>query len=103
MTRLLVIGSASLDTNHIGARRCRKLGGTVTYAGLTARRLGLDVSIVTGIGRGDEALLEPLRRHGLEVHARRGDSSTRFVNRIDGDHRSQRLESAAEPIRAADL
>jgi sugar/nucleoside kinase (ribokinase family) len=101
--RLRVIGSTSLDLNRVGSRVLRKRGGVVTYAGLTALRLGASVQIVTSIGRGDLAQLEPLRRAGLEVRARVGSASTCFENHTEGDRRRQTLGSVADPIRAADL
>lgn len=103
MARLLVIGSISFDTNWIGTRALRKLGGVVTYAGLTAHRLGCEVTMVTSVGTDGHDALDRFNREGLEFHARIGAASTQFVNAIHGDHRIQRLDAVADPIRAADL
>ena len=103
MARILVVGSLSLDRNQIEDREDRKLGGASTYGGLTAARLGLDATAVTCLAAADRAAIPRLERQGLQVRCRFGRSSTRFVNRTVNGHRSQRVESLAEPIRAADI
>ncbi len=103
MARLLVLGSMSFDVNWIGTRSLRKLGGVVTYAGLTARRLGFEVGVVTSVGWDDHHALDRLGRDGVVFHARIGAASTRFVNSFQGNRRVQRLDSVADPIRARDL
>lgn len=103
MIRMTVIGSLSFDRNRVGARQVRKLGGTVTYAGLTAARRGIETLAVTSLAAADRGWLGRLEAGGLRIRCRIGAASTRFVNEIEGAGRVQRVEALAEPIRAVDL
>jgi sugar/nucleoside kinase (ribokinase family) len=101
MTRksVAVIGSATVDEIIQGNARTLQLGGVVTYAGLTFRRFGVETLVVTNVAGKDRAILDALSRE--EVRLYRGSSSrtTRFVNRVEGDARTQELPQVAEPIR----
>ena len=71
------------------------LGGTVTYAGLTARRLGLTVGILTSAGPDlDVASALP----GIEAVVVPAPATTTFENLYDAGHRRQYLRAVAAPI-----
>ncbi len=94
-----VIGSATVDEIVQGNSRSLQLGGVVTYAGLTFRRFGVDTLVVTNVAEEDRAILDTLSREGIRLHTGSSARTTRFVNRVEGDTRTQELPQVAEPIR----
>lgn len=94
-----VIGSATVDEIIQGNSRSLQLGGVVTYAGLTFRRFGVDTLVVTNVAGEDRAILDALSREGIRLHTGSSSRTTRFVNRVEGDARTQELPQVAEPIR----
>ena len=94
-----IVGSATIDEVIRGRERSCLLGGVVTYAGLTFRRYGIDTLVVTNVAEEDRGILEALSREEIRLFAGPSSRTTRFVNRIEGDARTQELPQAAEPIR----
>ena len=86
----LVVGHAAHDLTPNGPR----LGGTVAYAALTARALGLRVGIVTAVG--PETSLKAL--DGIPVIALDSTQSTTFENIYTEHGRVQYLRGRAAPI-----
>ena len=97
---VLVVGSATIDRIVEHRRTSERLGGVVTYGGLTFQRLGVATAVVTNIARADRALLGILAGEGLAVHAGASPRTTRFVNESRGDLREQRMPEAAVPVTA---
>lgn len=86
----LVIGHLTVDQTPDGPR----LGGAATYAGLTARALGLRVGIVTAVGA--DAPLEPLQ--DVSVAGFQVDECTRFENIYTPAGRLQYLRAVAPAL-----
>ena len=86
----LVIGHAARDLAPSGPR----LGGTVAFAGLSARALGYRPALVTSAG--PDLDLSPL--DGLPRVCSTAESSTTFENRYAGGRRSQRLLARADGL-----
>jgi sugar/nucleoside kinase (ribokinase family) len=97
---VVIIGSATIDTNVREGTSIVQLGGVVTYAGLTFRRHGIDTAVVTNVAEKDSFILSPLSREGIRVYRDRSEKTTRFINRTEGDLRLQEMPAFAEPIRA---
>ncbi|HLX41447.1 MAG TPA: hypothetical protein VKR42_13010, partial [Ktedonobacteraceae bacterium] len=78
------------------------LGGTVTYAALTASRLGLATAIVTSA---DEQLSSELPAHlpGIGLVVRPSPQTTTFTNLYQDGFRTQYLRALAEPPRFEDV
>lgn len=90
--RLLVVGHVTWDLRD----GKEDLGGTVSYAALTARRLGWQAGILTASGPEFEAGKE---LPGIDVFAARAPATTRFRNLYDEDGtRRQVLVSRSCPI-----
>jgi sugar/nucleoside kinase (ribokinase family) len=89
----LVLGHLARDLSPDGPR----LGGTVAYAALTARSLGLRPAIVTAIG--PDIDLSPL--DGIPILTERSPSTTTFDNRYDGGSRTQILVTRASGLSLA--
>jgi len=81
----LVIGHVAHDLTPVGPR----LGGTVAYASLTARALGLRVGAVTAFGK--ETSLEAL--NGIPIASIASPQSTTFENIYTERGRVHRLIS----------
>ena len=96
--KIAIIGSATIDKNVKGSRSIRKIGGTVTYAGITSQKHGLPTVIVSNIAPQDSGLLRTLRQQGLTVCSSPTEVTTSFVNHNDGDDRWQEMNSKASPI-----
>jgi len=86
----LAIGHVAVDLTSDGLR----LGGTVSYAALVARALGLRVGIVTSFG--DGAPLEALK--GIPLVSVPSAQSTTFENIPLPEGRKQILHGRAEPL-----
>jgi sugar/nucleoside kinase (ribokinase family) len=86
----LVIGHISCDLTPEGPR----LGGTASYAGLTAHALGLRVGVVTAWG--GEVPLDVLK--GIQVSSAAVDHSTTFENIYTPDGRHQIVHHIAPDI-----
>lgn len=99
MRAVAVVGSVTIDRNHIGGRRLLKLGGAAFYAGLTYLRLGLSARVLCNVAPTDASICTPLRRAGVQVLIGRTGHTTRFVNRMVGDERVQQAPTLAAPIR----
>lgn len=78
------------------------LGGTATFAALTASRLGLVAAVVT---RADESLLNELPALLPQIALATGPSpvTTAFENRYDEGFRTQYLRARATPLELADV
>lgn len=86
----LAIGHAAHDLTSNGPR----LGGTVAYAALTARALGMKAGIVTAVG--NETPLDALE--GIPVISIDSPRSTTFENIYTAEGRTQYLRSQAPVI-----
>ncbi len=108
----LIIGHISHDRIPGGHR----LGGTVSYAAVTARRLGLRPAILTrGVSDGlirseipdrpeNAVALPGTDLEGVAIHLLPSRVSTTFTNISGADgHRVQVVEAVAEPIHPSDL
>jgi sugar/nucleoside kinase (ribokinase family) len=98
-----VVGSTTIDRNVRGGGSLLRLGGATTYAGLTYRRRGLAVRVVTRVAAPHLQLLSRLAQAGIRIDALVSDSTTHFVNRSDGKQRTQEMPVCAEPIEIAQV
>src|SRR6185503_13184471 len=92
MPRLLAVGHVTFDL-----REGREvLGGSVSYAALTAQRLGWTAGVLTAAG----ADFDPARElPGVEVFVSPSSATTRFRNLYDEDGtRRQSLVARADPL-----
>jgi sugar/nucleoside kinase (ribokinase family) len=76
------------------------IGGTATYASLTAQRLGLEVGVLTSVPPQLD-LSGALR--GIDVHAIPSEQATTFVNTYHGQQRRQFVHGLASPLQPGDL
>ena len=86
----LAVGHVAVDITPTGVQ----LGGTVSYAALTARALGLRVGIVTSSGK--DAPLQAL--DGIHIVNVPAEHSTTFENVKTTNGRKQTLHHQAAPI-----
>ena len=95
----LTIGHITRDLHPDGSF---SLGGTVTFAALTAYRLGLVTAIVTCAGA--ELLAEiPARFPGIGLAARPAPATTTFVNLYHESFRTQYLRARAGQLVIEDV
>jgi hypothetical protein len=93
----LAVGHVSKDILPAGDY---SVGGTVTYAALTARALGLSAAVLTSAPP-DMELSRALPGIGLQVVP--SDVATTFENIYDGARRHQYVHGVARPLHASDL
>jgi sugar/nucleoside kinase (ribokinase family) len=98
-----VVGSVTIDRIVENRKTSERLGGVVTYGGLTFQRLGVSTAVVTNIAANHRGLLDVLAAEGLAVHAGTSRLTTHFVNRAQGDWREQLMPEAAAPITAGQV
>ncbi len=101
--RWIVIGALTVDTVVRADATVTKIGGVVTYAGLTLKRLGIPTCVVTVVGKNEASLTRLFDDEGIEVVQQLSAETTRFVNHIDGDARSQEMPSRADPVAVSQL
>jgi 1D-myo-inositol 3-kinase len=97
--QFLTIGHVTRDLLPNGSF---SVGGTVTFAALTASRLGLASALVTCA---DEQFLSLLPTYlpGIEIYARPCAQTTTFVNRYTDGFRMQYLHARADSLRPEDV
>ncbi len=94
--RLVIIGHLTRDVIPGGYT----LGGTSSYAGIVAKRLGADVTILTRSHPDDAA--HPLLE-GIEVINIPSDHTSTFENHYHNEVRTQHLRAVAGPILVSDV
>lgn len=101
---VLVIGSAARDVVQDDPRGWR-LGGGVTYGGLTLARLGLRPRVLVGVDRlaADAAELDALREAGADVRLVHLDRSPVFENVETPAGRIQTCIEPGDPLSVATL
>ena len=93
----LIVGVVTKDVTADGYT----IGGTVTYAGLTAARLGARVAVVTSAS---DDLDLPAHMPGVELRTVKSEYTTTFINTYDArGNRTQRLLARSSQIRAEDV
>src|SRR5215471_3182698 len=95
----LTIGHVTRDVHTDGSF---SLGGTVTFAALTAYRLGLAAGIVTCA---DAQLITELPGYlpGIGLAVRQSTATTTFANRYHEGFRTQYLHAKAEQMQVEDI
>src|SRR5947199_663510 len=88
----LVLGHVTVD--RLDDKRVA-MGGTATYAALTARNMGARVGIHTSSAY-EPGLIDVL--NGTLVARIPAEYTTCFVNEYEGGHRKQSIESIAEKL-----
>lgn len=103
---LAVIGHIAIDTIVVNSKEVSSLGGPPSYAGLAAKRLDCDVSLVTKVGADfpDEYLLW-LARNGLNFaeNSKSSGRTTRFRVRVGKVERKLQLVSRCDDIETSQL
>ncbi len=100
MRHILVVGSATIDMIEHAGTTTLKMGGVVTYGGITFRKHGLPTTVLCNIAPHDARLREVLGRHGIVIESGSTSVTTMFVNRVDGDRRWQEMPAQASPLTA---
>jgi len=105
MFDVCVVGHVTRDIVQIGNRQTEMPGGTACYASLAMKFLGMDVAVVTTIGKDSKYLLEHLYRNNISVFFRDSPRSTTFINNYTDDMRQriQRVTATALPFTIMDI
>ncbi len=103
MNHVLVIGSATIDRVEQPGISAVKMGGVVTYAGITFRKHGLHTDVVSNIATQNVALFRILSQQDIQLFNGVTKTTTTFVNYVDGDERWQEMPVRATPITAGQL
>jgi len=93
-----IVGSTTIDKIIAEDHSLLKLGGVTTYAGITYRRHGIPVLIISNMAEQDMHVMEKLQAENILICSPKSDFSTYFVNYNRGDNRCQELLQQAEPI-----
>ncbi|GHO94197.1 ribokinase [Reticulibacter mediterranei] len=99
MPDFLTLGHVTRDLHSDGSF---SLGGTVTFAALTAYHLGLAAAIVS---RADQQLIPELSRYlpNIELQIQPSPQSTTFANQYREGFRTQYLHARAESLEISDV
>jgi 1D-myo-inositol 3-kinase len=95
----LTLGHVTRDVHQDGSF---SLGGTVTFAALTAYHLGLAAGVVT---RADSQLIPELSLHlpNIELQVQPSPQTTTFANQYRAGFRTQYLHARAESLDESDV
>src|SRR5690348_17656736 len=95
----LTVGHVTRDEHADGSF---SLGGTVTFAALTAQRLGLEAAIVT---YADAEIREVLPAHlpGIELSVHPSRATTTFANSYQDGFRTQYLRARGGTVGPEDI
>ena len=97
-----IIGSATRDTIVCPDNVCDRIGGVVTYAGLTYKALGIPPVVVSNIAPTDTDIATLFQRSKIPLVCGNTERTTRFVNYYPDDARHQEVPAVATPIDAVD-
>ena len=75
-----VVGSTTIDQIIAEDHNFLKLGGVTTYAGITYRRHGIPVFIISNVAEQDLEVMGKLHAEDILVFNANSDFSTYFVN-----------------------
>lgn len=107
MYDVCLIGHVTKDIIKIHGMTREMSGGTVHYAGMALRSLGLNVAVITKVAAGDEqTLLESLARSGVHLFVGHSRFTTTFENSYtspDLSDRIQRVRAVGDPFVPEDL
>lgn len=103
MKGVLVVGSATIDQIVQPQSTMTKVGGVVTYAGITFRRHGIETTVLTNMARGEVRITEVFRQSGIHLIQGASERTTIFLDHLDGDQRWQEMPACATPIRAGQI
>lgn len=95
---IAIVGSTTIDEIILADRRYRKMGGVGSYAGLTYRRHGIPVFVVSNIARQDINIKSKLTGCGIDFFNGDSNRTTHFVNDYRSARRCQQLPQQARPI-----
>ncbi len=95
----MIVGSATHDLIVNGAKRTRKIGGVVTYAGMTFQRLEIQPVVVSNVAQRDGRIRQLFAENDIPLFSGATAVTTRFVNIYEGEIRRQKAPSLADPIR----
>jgi sugar/nucleoside kinase (ribokinase family) len=98
-----VVGSTAIDKIITEDHSFLKLGGVTTYAGITYRRHGIPVFIISNIAEQDLEVMGKLYAENVLVFSAKSDFSTYFVNDNRGDMRCQELLQQAGSIKIGQI
>lgn len=102
-----LLGHISLDIIRIPNQpERRQPGGTVYYAGMALRALGVPTNIITRLAKQDEeTLLAPLLQAGASITALPSTHTTGFINSYGPgtDEREQEVTAQADPFTRDDM
>ncbi len=99
LPEFLAIGHVTRDVHADGTF---SVGGTVTFAALTAYHLGLAAGIITSADPEVSALL-PALLPSITLHVHSSRSTTTFANYYQDGFRTQYLHARSEPIQSTDI
>jgi len=106
MADLAVVGHIAIDRVITISGSRTQLGGPPTYVSLVAGRLGLDVGVITKVGRDmPSRFIEKLQELGIDLRGQivEGAATTRFILDYRGAERRLSVESVCEEIRPEDI
>ena len=98
-----VVGSTTIDKVIVEDHSFLKLGGVTTYAGITYRRHGIPVFIISNIAEKDLEVKDKLHAEDIPVFSAKSDLSTYFVNYNRGATRYQKLLQQAKSIKIGQI
>lgn len=105
MFDVCVIGHVTKDIIRIGGTEREMPGGTAYYASIAMKSLGLNVAVITKIGKKDGSLLDNIESEQIHIILRESLRTTTFTNIYTRglDDRKQLVSDIATPFTVEDV
>lgn len=106
MFDVCVIGHVTKDIIRISGTEREMPGGTAYYASIAMKSLGLNVAVITKIGKKDEYLLDNIESEQIPIFLRESVRTTTFTNSYPmgpDDGREQSVGDIAAPFTVEDV
>jgi len=105
MFDVCVIGHVTKDIIRISGTEREMPGGTAYYASIAMKSLGLNVAVITKIGKKDEYLLDNIKSEQIPIFLRESVRTTTFTNSypMGLDDREQSVSGIATPFTVEDV
>ncbi len=105
MFDVCVVGHVTKDIIRIGDTEREMPGGTAYFLPIALKNLGMNVSVVTKIGKKETSLLSKLEKEKVPVFLRESPRTTVFTNIYSRelDNREQKVSDIALPFTVEDV
>lgn len=95
---IVIAGSATVDKIVQKGTTTVKLGGVVTYAGITFKKNKLTPIVISNVSHNNKDIIDIFQKQKIRFINGYTEKTTEFINYIDEENRTQEMPFCATPI-----